>query len=59
MIQKLETRIANRKGGWDPRLDGWTNWDPQADYERNMLNDLKEDLANWDKEPDDLSLGSK
>ena len=59
MIKKLETRIANRKYGWDPREDHWTNWDPQADYEKNMLRDLKADLANWDKEPEDLSLGSK
>ena len=28
MIKKLETRIAARKYGWDPREDGWTNWDP-------------------------------
>ena len=55
-IAKLEKEIAARKGGWDPRLDHWTNWDPNNDYQKALLRDLKRAVAGWEDETKDFEL---
>ena len=56
-LKDLEKRVAekDKDGYWDPKLEHWTNWDPQWDTDRKNLNTLREDLKHWKEEIGDIA----